>query len=118
MRKADVFHGTEAASGIALSDKPGFQWRKKMDETSGRASPRGVIRKKGASESNNIAEVDKSLHWSDRVGKKFRRRKKRERKMSSSLASQGKDNKKVSILASPWKARSYVEETYGFQKFQ
>lgn len=29
-----------------------------MEETSGRASPRGVIRKKGASKGNNVAEVD------------------------------------------------------------
>lgn len=29
-----------------------------MEETSGRASPRGVVRRQGASEGNNVAEVD------------------------------------------------------------
>lgn len=53
-----AFREAEAASGIALSDKPGLQRRKKTEETSGRASPRGVVRRVGASERNNVAEVD------------------------------------------------------------
>lgn len=105
-----AFRGAEAASGIALSDEPSLQWRKKTEETSGRASPRGVVRKEGMSEGNNVRS-GYSLHWSDR--EKFRER-------ESVELSQSKDNKKVSIQASRGKheVRSYVEETYGFQKFQ
>lgn len=69
-----------------------------MEETSGRASPRGVVRRQGASEGNNVAEVDIPCIGQTESERNLEgKRKEREREKCRDLSSQGKDNKKVFI---------------------
>ena len=78
-----------------------------MEETSGRASPRGVVRRKGASEGNNAADVDIPCIGQTESERNLEseREREREREKCRALSTQ-EIIRKFLYTDSPWKARS------------
>lgn len=76
-----------------------------MEETSGRASPRGVVRRETASEGNNVAEVDIPCIGQTESERNLEGEESKKKCLELSRV-KGKNNKKLSVLIPPWKARS------------